>query len=439
MVQKPQAIFVGDHLEVGDALSEMKEEWDFYTPKENLKDFTNPGAQVIFLLDTLYEDNPTEFLSFIINEGKTALVAIVNYVTDEDEISSQINAYSDQLGLNNLNFGFIDSDEPIESLENVVQEFINKTDLIDVAQILLGEENEIISFDDDFDTDNLLDEDETIDEENSVFGRVIACTSGKGGAGKTSIALSLAIFLAKASINSVKEGIEDRPLKILVLDIDVKDGQVGFLTGHKTPVITNMLNASQSNYMEKLDETIIHDTRLNIDLLLAPKRSKTYELFTPEFYVEILTALKTQYDYIILDTSVDYTDVLLEKVSYPISDLIILVTELVVTSILSMSRWIYEETLPIEKGGGGIRKNKIGIVINKSMKDIGMPQQTIDKARQEVQIITAVPSNPRLVTHASNMRLLDKILLHPEMYAPIRTLAKVIVQNDSYELSDKIS
>ena len=66
------------------------------------------------------------------------------------------------------------------------------------------------------------------------------------------------------------------------------------------------------------------------------------------------------YDYIILDTSVNYLDPLLEEVAYPMADKIILVTDMGISSVMGMARWIKETTDPKEEGGSGIDKNKIG-------------------------------------------------------------------------------
>jgi Mrp family chromosome partitioning ATPase len=70
------------------------------------------------------------------------------------------------------------------------------------------------------------------------LGQVIAVTSSKGGSGKSTVSITLATYLAHSSINSVKEGLLDsngqpvkKPLKVLLLDLDVRDGQVGFFTG----------------------------------------------------------------------------------------------------------------------------------------------------------------------------------------------------------------
>ena len=165
----------------------------------------------------------------------------------------------------------------------------------------------------------------------------------------------------------MKEGLLDKngnpvkkPLKVLLLDLDVRDGQVGFFTGFWKPTVMKLRRFGINR--EQIEETKIYDEGLKIDVMLAPRRPRSAEELPPEFYVELITYLRSMYDYIILDTSVNYLDPLLEKVAYPMADLIVMVTEVVSTSVFSMARWVQEVTSPLDQNGMAIPKRKIGIV-----------------------------------------------------------------------------
>lgn len=277
---------------------------------------------------------------------------------------------------------------------------------------------------------------------SDTLGQVIAVTSSKGGSGKSTVSITLATYLAHASINSVKEGLPDKngnpvkkPLKVLLLDLDVRDGQVGFFTGFWKPTVMKLRRFGINK--ETIEETKLYDEGLKIDVILAPRRPRAAEELPPEFYVELITYLRTMYDYIILDTSVNYLDPLLEKVAYPMADLIVMVTEVVSTSVYSMARWVQEVTSPLDQNGMAIPKRKIGIVVNKSLKSVNMTGKKIAENAQEVPIVSVIPSNQRLIAHATNVNSMEVLLEHEDLRPSFARLAESIV-GGKYPLSKTV-
>ena len=65
-------------------------------------------------------------------------------------------------------------------------------------------------------------------------GRVIAFTSSKGGVGKSTTALSVATALVEQSKKAVAAGLEDRELKVCLVDLDTQDAQDGSLLKNTT-------------------------------------------------------------------------------------------------------------------------------------------------------------------------------------------------------------
>ena len=102
-----------------------------------------------------------------------------------------------------------------------------------------------------------------------------------------------------------------------------------------------------------------------------------------------------------------------------------------------MTRWIQEVTTSKERGGMGIQKNKIGIVINKSLSGVNMPGSMIQKSALGLPVITVVPSSPKLITHATNIQHIEVILKQPEIRSAYRRLARAIV-GKKYKLSDNV-
>ena len=133
----------------------------------------------------------------------------------------------------------------------------------------------------------------------------------------------------------------------------------------------------------------------------------------------------------------NYLDPLLEKVAYPIADQIVFVTDIVVNSVYSMTRWVQEVTNPKEKLGMNIPKSKIGIVVNKSMTNVAMDPKKIKQSAINLRILTIIPNNAKLMAHSANMQSMELVLKHNDIREAFRRLART-VSGKYYKLSDNV-
>lgn len=441
---QPKAAYIGP-MPIGVHIAKKSvPQWEFVAIEETIEDFENKlnndeidnDIQVILIHDSLYDPADEKFEHFSVDFSPYCFYGIVQYnPAYESKIRDKVAQISTQLdgedGSGELNF--IPKDGFRGRLMSRVERYINTHDN-DVAAILDGR--------DPAPTDPLVEEKQReIDENNQrikeaeekyekteYFGKIISCTSSKGGSGKSSVALLLATYLSHASIQSAKEGLEERPLKVCILDLDTKDGQIGFITGANTPTVLHL----QRHGIDKatVEETAIYNDRLKVDLFLAPKKAQNALDIQPGWYQELIAFLRTQYDYVILDTSVNYLDPLLGEVAYPMSDLIVVVTDIVINSVFSMARWIGNVTGPIERGGMGIKKSKIGIVVNKAALDVNMSKEKIEQLAQGVKIIAAIPSHAKLMATAANTQSMDQALRNDHIRAAIKRIARGVAGRD---------
>ena len=443
----PKAIYVGVE-KVYDFLVKLKPDWDFAPPVQDiaslwqgLEDGTlDTESHVILILDAFFDDrgNDRSFEQLVASMAPYALVGVINYKPQFRElINERVESESYALSLGSTPvFYYIDPKKPAPSIDSAVARFASETAMTDIAAILTGRPVEERREEAPVESQggaSFTREDE--EEYGDHLGQIVAVTSSKGGSGKSTIAVTLATFLAHSSLNSVREGLEEKPLKILIMDLDVRDGQLGFLTNNAKPTVIHlrMEGISKAN----IEKTVIHSTRLKCDLLLAPKRPRNADDTPPDFYSELIQQLRKMYDYIILDTSVNYLDPLLEEVAYPLADQIIFVTDIVIHSFFSMTRWIQEVTRPKAQMGMGISKNKIGIVVNKSLANVAMPGDRIYQAALGIPIVTPDPSNPKIMASAANTQQMEVLLQHNDTYTAIRRLAKAIVGR-KYKLSNSV-
>lgn len=460
---KPTAIYIGNP-KAGDYIKQnVASDWEFLPHVKTIQEFLNgldngsitSDIDAIFVLDLLYATNnqqeKEEFATFVAEFSAYAFFGIINYMLEDknpgflDNMRQAIDSASYNLGDDaNARYYIIKASNPLQDFDQAVSDFINNPpeSAIESHAHISGEEvqeaQSIPAYDeDDDDAYDLQDNYNQYEETPSdKLGQVIAVTSSKGGSGKSTIAVSLATFLARSSINSVKEGLEQKPLKVIIVDFDVRDGQIGFITGNTKPSMARLAKIPSISERD-IREVNIESAGLKCDLLLAPKRPRFANDIQTDFYVELINRLKRMYDYVILDTSVNYLDELLEEVAYPMADLIVFVTDIVTSSMFSMKRWIHEVTSPKEERGMGINKNKIGIVVNKNQQDIHMPPQRIQQVISGLPVISAVPNASKIIAQATNMSAMERVLENEGVYKAIRLIARAVV-NNKYKLSDNV-
>lgn len=452
MARKPKAIFIG-HQKVGEVIREIMPEWTMEAIIPDIPTFwkaLNSGevtnqVEILIVLDVPSfdpEGRDRAFETLVTSMVPHCFLAIINYQEHlRSEMQDRVDADLAANGMDEFDYYIISRDKPRIMLNEAVEMYIRANKNEYVAAILDGREppsQEDLDADDEFLTEEDPESFYTAAEEveSDYLGQVLAVTSSKGGSGKSTISLSLATYLAHASDNSYKEGLEERPLKICIVDLDVRDGQLGFMTGVMNPTIIELLKEREIT-TETVQNVIINSSRLKCDLILAAKKPRNSQETPPEFYVQVIQNLRQMYDYVILDTSVNYLDPLLEKVAYPMADQIVFVTDSGINSIFGMTRWILEVTKDKKYGGMGISKGKIGLVINKYMQDINLEPEKIQKSAQGLPLLTVVPATAKMVTHAINMQSLEVLIRHNAIRPAIRRLAKSIVGH-KYRLSDNI-
>lgn len=445
---KPKALFIGP-ANIGGALSNLRGDWEFLPPVQTIDEVYQKwedgsltrDLEVIFIISRFFDENRsiTQFEEFVAAFSPYCLMGIVNYdPQNTDSMKQAIEETALRLGQGDPNFYFISPQAADVDLEKALEDFLKVTDdnAADAIRVLEGRANEsnTARAEDNMEPDepdiDWFTEDEFGD---APLGQVVVTNASKGGTGKSTTNATVAAALVKASHEAVAAGLESKPLKAIIVDIDVRDGQVGFITGLTKPTVVELFREGLSD--ENLDKTILHDDGLDVDVILAARRPRHSFAIKAEFYARLIEMLKKRYDYIFFDTSVNYLEPLLAEVCYPRANKIIFVTEPVVTSLFSMTRWILETTNPRNKQGFGIPKSRVNIVINKYMPDIALPASRITKAAAGVEIVAVIPSMPRATNRATNEQAVETLLEIPGYAKPINTIVRKIV-GDKYRLLD---
>jgi hypothetical protein len=242
--------------------------------------------------------------------------------------------------------------------------------------------------------------------------------------------------------------------------MDVYDGQLGFVIGASHPT---MLSIAREPHIDQksvrknlITNDIIERTKgqegnyIEFSALLAPKSPLYVEDTPADMWRRVINVLDTMFDVVIFDTSVMYfLDEIIYDVAYPMADKIIYVTDLDIKSILDTTKWLKIVCSPSSASGYGIGIEKIGVVINKGMNEVGMGPKRITKileiATKEIyqnidstmvvddlvpHVLTTVSSYPRLITGATNSQNLGAIIDVPTIERAFRRLAQAILPLD---------
>ena len=123
-------------------------------------------------------------------------------------------------------------------------------------------------------------------------GRIIAVMSPKGGVGKTTIATNLAVGLGQAA-----------PMSVVIVDLDLQFGDVasGLLLQPEFTITDAVAGAATQDAMVLKTYLTMHPA--NIYALCAPKNPIEMDKITGEHVSHLLTQLKSEFQYVVVDTA----------------------------------------------------------------------------------------------------------------------------------------
>ena len=439
--------FVGPEI-IHNAFQEMDDNWDMQIPLEKLEDLErefgledeqariSKDTAVIILFSRLFDSNPQLFADLVAYSAPYSVVCILTPGKDVNKKpliertikEAQLAEATEDDSYNaNTPFYFVD-------YENAQLEILEAIEAFCYSPIIDEDiKNSIKPMIPGYEEESYLEEyEENNSEENVILpqaapdatGQVITITSSKGGSGKSTVAISLGAYLVAASKDAYEKGKTDKPLKVVSVDLDVRDGQQWLLMGaKKPPTVMDIIASGGIPTVETIPAGVWHSDKTGCDYIFAPKRPRSAKEIPASFYAQLIQALRSMYDVILLDTSVNYLDPLGEQVA----DKIIFVSDMGQSSVLGCTRWIQEEMRLREPAELNIPDYKVGIVINKAMPDVNMSANKIEKAVQNLPILSMIPSEPELVTYAANTAELHQILNVRLINEAIRDIAEAVL------------
>jgi len=232
-------------------------------------------------------------------------------------------------------------------------------------------------------------------------GKVIVITSPKGGTGKSSLSINLAVYLGLHLRGSSQ--------RVCLIDANFQQADTGKLLNQFTPNIGNILKDQAALTPDRIEEYLIARPNWNTSFLLGPTTPKDASPvhYNGQFYSRILDVLRQRFDYIVIDTPVAevYHDIL-RGFALPEADFIVLPIVPAIHTLMNTDAWLRTVTLPKHAGGDGIDPNKIGIVLNQAQDDVDCDEEQVRKELYGWNYIGAIPATKEWLRCVNNGELI---------------------------------
>jgi pilus assembly protein CpaE len=211
-------------------------------------------------------------------------------------------------------------------------------------------------------------------------GRIVAVFGPKGGVGRTTIAVNLGIA-SKVTLGR----------RTVIVDGSFQFGDVGVLMNlnPKNQTIVDMLPELDGADAEKLGHYVIpHSSGLRV--VLAPPSPEMAELVTPSAVKQILAALRTQFDLVIVDCPSSFNDTTLAMLDS--ADLILAVMTLELTSVKNIRLFLHVADQL------GYPAGKIQLVLNRADSSLGIKVADVEQSIRRKIDHTIVSDGRNVVT-----------------------------------------
>jgi pilus assembly protein CpaE len=223
-------------------------------------------------------------------------------------------------------------------------------------------------------------------------GKIVTVFSPKGGVGRTTIAVNLAVAAAELGRS------------VVLVDGSFQFGDVGVMLNlpAKSKSIADLIPEMAAGDPESL-ETVLVDHSSGIKVLLAPPSPETAELITTAYVRRVLERLRDTHDLVVVDSWPWFQETTLSLLD--VSDEILAVLTLEISNIKNMRLFLeVAEQL-------GYESNKIRLVLNRADAALGIRTQDVERSlgrRVEETIVsdgrTAVASLNRGVPFVTGNR-----------------------------------
>ncbi len=216
-------------------------------------------------------------------------------------------------------------------------------------------------------------------------GMVVAVFSPKGGVGRTTVAVNMAVAAAT-----------ELGKKVVLVDGSFQFGDVGVLLNlnPKNKSIADLVpELEQAGHEVESIDTFVINHSAGIRVLLAPPSPEMAELITPSGIKRVIEALRKNHDLVVVDCTSYFNDTTLAILDS--ADVILTMLSLEITSIKNM-RLFLEVADQLGYEGGKVR-----LVLNRADSALGIRIQDVEHSIGR-KVNDTIVSDGRSVVYALN-------------------------------------
>jgi pilus assembly protein CpaE len=214
-------------------------------------------------------------------------------------------------------------------------------------------------------------------------GQIVAIFSPKGGVGRTTIAVNMAVAAATELGQTV-----------VLVDGSFQFGDVGVLMNldPKNKSIADLVPELEAGQPESLDTFVINHSS-GVRVLLAPPSPEMAEFITPTVVKRVLEALRKDHDLVVVDCTSWFNETTLAILDA--ADTVLTVLSLEITSIKNMRLFLeVAEQL-------GYEQNKVKLILNRAEPSLGIRVTDVENSIGR-KVDHSIVSDGRSVVYALN-------------------------------------
>jgi pilus assembly protein CpaE len=238
-------------------------------------------------------------------------------------------------------------------------------------------------------------------------GKILSVFSSKGGNGTTTIAVNLADSLARLTGK-----------KVAVVDLVLSHGDVAmfFNVNPSYSILDLARNAEKADYDFLHSLLVRHQS--GVYILADPPMIEDAEQIAPQQVRDVLSALRSMFDYIVVDTPQQFDDRTLTALE--MSDVLLLVSLLDLPSLKNTQRCL--ELF----GRIGLRDERIRLVVSRLLPNNEIPFERIEGI-MNTPVFCSIPNDyPTVISSINRGRLLSEIAAGKEVVKSFDRMAELL-------------